>query len=86
MNGVVAVADEIAPMLLSTPQAVGLAGTAFAVLIGLVLAVLPRVEPADPHAAGVWLTQASSRGVQAALGLLPFRGIFLRWPMGAVRT
>lgn len=85
MSGVVA--DEITPKLLCAPQAVGLAGIAFAVLIGLVLALLPGVVLADPRAAGSWLTQASNRReVQAALGLLPVRGIFLPWLMGAVRT
>ena len=87
MNGVVAVADEIAPMLLCRPQVVGLAGIAFAVLIGLVLALRLRVAPADPRAAGVWLTQAGSRwSVRAALGVLPFRGILFRWLIRAVRA
>jgi hypothetical protein len=87
VNVVVAVADEITPVLPCMPQAVGLAGIAFAVLIGLVLALLPGVGPADPHAAGVWLTQACHRReVPAALGVLSFRGIFLLWLMGAVRT
>jgi len=34
VNGVVAVADEITPMLLSAPQAVGMTGIALAELIG----------------------------------------------------
>jgi hypothetical protein len=54
-------ADEITPMLLCPPRAVGLAGIASAVLIGLVLALL----------AGV---------------MLPVRGTFLPWLVGAVRT
>jgi hypothetical protein len=81
------VADEITPMLLCTPQAVGLAGIVFAVLIGLVPALLPGVVLADLRGTGVWLARAGlRREVQAALGLLPVRGIFLPWLMGAVRT
>jgi hypothetical protein len=87
VNGVVAVADVIAPMPLRAPQAAGRARIAFAVLIGLGFVLLPGVALADPHAAGVWLTQASSRWeVRAVLGVLPFGGIFLWWLMGAVRT
>jgi hypothetical protein len=36
-------ADEITPMLHCALQAAGLAGIAFAVLMGLVLALLPRL-------------------------------------------
>jgi hypothetical protein len=43
VNGVMAVADEIAPMLLCRPRAVGVAGIAFAALIGLVVALRLRV-------------------------------------------
>jgi hypothetical protein len=87
VNSVVAVADVIAPMPLRVPLAVGLARFAFAVLIGLGFVLLPGVALADPHAAGVWLTQASSRWeVRVVLGVLPFGGMFLRWFMGAVRT
>lgn len=82
MNSVVT--DEITRILLCMPQAAGLAGIAFAFLIGLVLALLPGVVLADLHAAGVWLAQAGlRREVQAALGLLPFRSYFLLWLMGA---
>ena len=84
MNGVVAVADEITLIRLYRPQAVGMTGMAFAVLIGL--ALLPGVGHADPHT-GVWFMRTSSRWeVQAPQGLLPFRGGFLRGFMGAVRT
>ena len=46
MNGVVAVAGEIAPVQPGTPQAAGLAVSAFADLVGLVL--LLGVALADP--------------------------------------
>jgi uncharacterized membrane protein len=80
-------ADEIRPMPLCPPRAADSAGIASAVLIGLVLALLAGVVLADPHTAGSWLTQASNRReVQAHLGLLPVRGIFLPWLIDAVRT
>ena len=79
--------DQITPRALQTPRAAGLAGIAFAVLFGLIVVLLRRVGPADPHAAGTWLTNASSRReVQFALGLVPFCGIFFLWFMGAVRS
>jgi hypothetical protein len=80
-------AHEITPRVLQTPRSAGLAGIAFAVLFGLIVVLLRRVVPADPHAAGAWLTRASSRReVQSALGLVPFCGIFFLWFMGAVRS
>ena len=84
MNGVVAVADEITPIRLWRPRAVGMTGIAFAVLIGL--APLFRAGPADPRTRA-WLVQASSRWeVQARRGLLPFCGIFLPWLRGEVHA
>ena len=79
--------DEITPRALRTPRSAGLAGIAFAILFGLIVVLLRRVVPSDPHAAGAWLTKASSRReVQFALGLVPFCGIFFLWFMGAVRS
>jgi hypothetical protein len=87
VNGVVAVTDEITPGPAGTPQAAGMTGTAFAVLIALAPALLPAVAHADPRAAGVLLIRASNRrAVWAARWRLPSRGIFLLWPMSAVRT
>jgi hypothetical protein len=79
--------DEITPRVLRTPRAAGLAGIVFAVLFGLIVVLLRRVVPADPHDAGAWLTKAGSRReIQLALGLVPFCGIFFLWFMGAVRS
>jgi len=44
-----------------TPQAAGVAGTAFAVPSNLTVVALRRVAPPDPQAAGLWLTLAGSR-------------------------
>ena len=79
--------DEITPRVLRTPRAAGLAGIVFAVLFGLIVVLLRKVVPPDPHAAGAWLTKAGSRReIQFALGLVPFCGIFFLWFMGAVRS
>jgi hypothetical protein len=79
--------DEITPRVLRTPRAAGLAGIVFAVLFGLIVVLLRRVVPADPHDAGAWLTKAGSRReIQLALGLVLFCGIFFLWFMGAVRS
>jgi hypothetical protein len=77
----------ITPRVLRTPRAAGLAGVLFAVLLGIILILFRKVVPADPHDAGEWLTNESSRrDVQFALGLVPFCGIFFLWFMGAVRA
>jgi hypothetical protein len=75
------------PRVLWTPRAAGLAGVLFAVLFGVIVVLLGKVVPSDPHAAGAWLTSAHSRRqLQFALGLVPFWGIFFLWFMGAVRA
>ncbi len=77
----------VTPRVLQTPRAAGLAGIAFAVLLGLIVVLFRQVVPANPHDAGTWLTQASRRReLQFALGLVPFCGIFFLWFMGAVRA
>ena len=77
----------ITPKALETPRAAGLAGVVFAVLFGVIVVLLRKVAPADPHAAGAWLTNAGDRReTQFALGLVPFCGIFFLWFMGAVRA
>jgi hypothetical protein len=79
-------AEAVTPTALHTPQAAGLAGVMFAVLTAVIIVLIRKNVPADPHAAGEWLTSASSRRqVQIALGLVPFCGIFFLWFMGAVR-
>ena len=77
----------ITPKALQTPRAAGLAGVLFAVLFAVIVILLRKVVPTDPHTAGEWLTKASSRrNVRFALGLVPFCGIFFLWFMGAVRA
>ena len=79
--------DDIVQKALQTPRAAGLAGVLFAVLFGVVVFLLHRVVPANPDAAGGWLTNAGSRHeVQFALGLVPFCGIFFLWFIGAFRA
>ena len=86
-TGDIVPAADITPKALQTPRTAGLAGVAFAVLFGVIVVLLRTVVPADPHAAGAWLANASDRrDVQFALGLVPFCGIFFLWFMGAVRA
>ena len=86
-GGTVPATAGITPKALETPRAAGLAGVVFAVLFGVIVVLLRKVAPADPHAAAAWLTNASDRReTQFALGLVPFCGIFFLWFMGAVRA
>jgi len=79
--------EALTPTVLRTPRSAGVAGVLFAVLFGLVVVLIHRVIPANPHDAGTWLTQASKRRqVEVALALVPFCGIFFLWFMGAVRS
>jgi hypothetical protein len=78
---------ELTPRAIQTPRAAGAAGVVFAVLFGLIVVLIHRVVPANPHDAGTWLTRSSNRHeVQLALALVPFCGIFFLWFMGAVRS
>ena len=78
---------DIAPKALQTPRAAGLAGVLFAVLFGVVIFLFHKVVPANPDAAGGWLTNAGNRrDIQFSLSLVPFCGIFFLWFMGAVRA
>jgi hypothetical protein len=59
----------------------------FALLFGVIVVLLRKVVPADPHAGGSWLTNAGTRReLDFALALIPFCGIFFLWFMGAVRA
>jgi hypothetical protein len=79
--------EEITPRVLDTPRAAGVAGILFALLFGLIVVLLRRVIPSNPHTAGTWLTNASDRReLTFALALVPFSGIFFLWFMGAVRS
>ena len=78
---------SLTPAAIKTPRAAGAAGIAFAVLFGIVVALVHSVVPSNPHDAGTWLSRASNRNeVQLALGLVPFCGIAFLWFMGAVRS
>ncbi len=44
----------ITPKALETPRAAGLAGVVFAVLFGVIVVLLRKVAPADPHAPAAW--------------------------------
>jgi hypothetical protein len=82
-----AVEEELTPRVLQTPRAAGVAGILFALLFGIIVVLLRRVVPSNPHAAGAWLTDASNRRqLTFALALVPFCGIFFLWFMGAVRA
>lgn len=79
--------ETLTPSAIKTPRAAGVAGIAFAVLFGIIVVMIHRVVPSNPHDAGTWLTRRSSRDeVQLALGLVPFCGIAFLWFMGAVRS
>lgn len=79
--------EDITPRILQTPRAAGLAGVLFAVLFGAIVVLIRTAVPADPHTAGAWLTDESSRRLlRFALSLVPFCGIFFLWFMGAVRS
>ncbi len=78
---------EIVPRLLQTPRAAGVAGVLFALLFGVIVILFRRVLPLDPRSAGTWLTDSGDRrGLDFALGLVPFCGIFFLWFLGAVRA
>ncbi|MDX3236265.1 hypothetical protein PV392_11330 [Streptomyces sp. ME03-5709C] len=72
---------------LRTPRAAGLVGIAFAVLIGAAI-VLVRVSIPDGESAltASPLSLSSRGGVETALALIPFAGVFFLWFMGAVRA
>jgi hypothetical protein len=79
--------ERITPKVLRTPRAAGLAGVLFAVLFGVIVVLLRKVVPSNPHQAGDWLTRAGDRReLRRALTLVPFCGIFFLWFMGAVRS
>jgi len=79
--------EKLTPGILRTPRSAGLAGVLFAVLFGVIVFLIHKSVPANPHDAGTWLTDPSNRRrVDVALALVPFCGIFFLWFMGAVRA
>ena len=69
-----------------TPQAAGIAGIAFSVLLGAALILIGVSVPTDPAAAETWLTDPSKKeDVTLALNLVPFAGIAFLWFIGVIR-
>ncbi len=68
---------------LRTPQAAGIAGIVFSVLLIAAIVLIRVAVTADP---GAWLTDARLKGaVLVALRLVPFAGIAFLWFIGVVR-
>ena len=69
---------------MTTPRAAAVAGILFSVLLITSLVLIRISVPADPQAAGDWLS-ANWRNVALALNLMPFAGIAFLWFIGVVR-
>ena len=68
---------------LRTPRSAALAGIAFSILFGIMLALTRLAVPSDPTDAGEWLSDSTRRDVVLfALGLVPFAGIAFLWFVG----
>ncbi len=71
---------------LRTPRAAAGAGIIFSVLMIAALVLLRISAPADPAAAGSWLTDSRKRAAVAiGLNLVPFAGIAFLWFIGVIR-
>ncbi|MFJ7774249.1 hypothetical protein [Streptomyces yangpuensis] len=70
---------------LKTPRAAGMAGVAFALLLGAAI-VLMRISVPAGEAADATIDQDRRWAVQLALQIVPFAGIFFLWFMGALRA
>jgi hypothetical protein len=72
--------------IVRTPQAAGIAGIVFSVLLGAALILIGVSVPSDPAVAETWLTDPGKRGaVTLALNLVPFAGIAFLWFIGVIR-
>jgi hypothetical protein len=69
---------------LTVPRAAAVAGILFSVLLIISLVLVRLSVPADPKAAGDWLTK-SAKTVTLALNLVPFAGIAFLWFIGVIR-
>ncbi|MFE7181675.1 hypothetical protein [Streptomyces erythrochromogenes] len=69
---------------LKTPRAAGMAGVAFALLLGAAIVLMRISIPGD--AADAAIDQDRRWAVQLALQIVPFAGIFFLWFMGALRA
>ncbi|MFJ6371330.1 hypothetical protein ACIQK5_24520 [Streptomyces virginiae] len=70
---------------LDTPRAAGMAGIAFALLLGAAI-VLMRIAVPSGNAADVPVDPDKRWAVQVSLEIVPFAGIFFLWFMGALRA
>ncbi|MFJ6781575.1 hypothetical protein [Streptomyces yangpuensis] len=70
---------------LKTPRAAGMAGVAFALLLGAAI-VLMRISVPAGEAADATIDPDRRWAVQLALQIVPFAGIFFLWFMGALRA
>ena len=71
---------------LRTPRAAAVAGILFCVLLTTAFVLLRLSVPAQPGAAGAWLTDPGRRtAVAIALNLVPFAGIAFLWFSGVLR-
>ncbi|MFJ1565324.1 hypothetical protein [Streptomyces erythrochromogenes] len=70
---------------LKTPRAAGMAGVAFALLLGAAIALM-RISVPSGDAADATIDQDRRWAVQLALQIVPFAGIFFLWFMGALRA
>ncbi|WP_183068643.1 hypothetical protein [Streptomyces sp. gCLA4] len=70
---------------LKTPRAAGMAGVAFALLLGTAI-VLMRISVPAGEAADATIDQDRRWAVQLALQIVPFAGIFFLWFIGALRA
>ncbi|WP_411101659.1 hypothetical protein [Streptomyces sp. cmx-4-9] len=70
---------------MKTPRAAGMAGIAFAVLLGAAI-VLMRIAVPAGDAADAPVAADHRWAVQVALEIVPFAGIFFLWFMGALRA
>ncbi|MFD9476347.1 MULTISPECIES: hypothetical protein [Streptomyces] len=70
---------------LDTPRAAGMAGIAFALLLGAAI-VLMRIAVPSGDPADVPVDPDKRWAVQVALEIVPFAGIFFLWFMGALRA
>jgi hypothetical protein len=75
---------QITRARMTTPRAAAIAGILFSVLLISSLVLIRISVPADPQAAGDWLS-ANWRNVALALNLVPFAGIAFLWFIGVVR-
>ncbi len=69
------------------PESAAIAGLVFALILGVVLALLHGVNPGAQERADAWVSDDSRRAaLNLALTLLPFAGIAFLWFIAVIRT